>query len=148
MRILNRPEIEAHDDMARMMAFHDRLVNMRLLTLLHPKPDKEPLRLAFDNPVVITPLGDPISIQYSAWQLLDAKEKSFPWIDLPDLVGCPVTGIGYVQLSDWKKPAPYLQFINQVYLVCECPQGGCALRHDRPREDAWDVLPVLPNQNS
>jgi len=145
MHILTRPEIEAHEDMARQMAFHDRLLNMRLLAVLPPGPSgREPApRLAFDNQVILTPLVDPISIQYTVWALLDQNGKTFPWLDLPDLAGCPVTGVGYLQLSEWKRAAPCLQFLNRAYLVCEAPKGGCALRHDRPREDAWDVFPVL-----
>jgi len=143
MRILTRPEIEAHDDLARQMAFHDRLLNMRLLTILHPKSGNEPPRLAFDNQVIITPRADPIASRYSVWGLLDQSGKPFPWIDLTDLIGCPGTEIGYLQHPDWKHAAPYLQFLNWAYLVCEAPKGGCALRHDRPREDAWDVFPQV-----
>ncbi len=146
MRILTRPEIHAADpDMVRTMAFHDRLVHSRLLTLL-PESSSAPMRLAFDNQVTITPLLDPMSTRSSAWALVDQKGGTFPWLDLPDLIGCPVTGIGYFQHPEWEEQvaAPYLQFINRIYLVCETLNGGCALRHDRPREDSWDIFPQFP----
>lgn len=142
MRILTRTEIEeAEKEMVRIMAFHERLRNSRLLALLH-SDETDPLRLAFDNRVTLTPMyddhGSPGPIN---WSVLDRDGNLVPQLKLTDLIGCPVTGIGYMHDPCKHQAIPYLQFVNQLYVCCVTPAGGGVIRHDRPREDAWDVFP-------
>jgi hypothetical protein len=138
MRVLTLPEIEnAEDDITRIMAFHDRLLHSRLLTVC-PLKDHSQI-LAFDNRVTLNPMFDDQGTEgLTSWSLNDHEGKSFPQLELRDLIGCPVTGIGYLQDPDHKprEQVPYIQFLNKVFVCCITSQGGGVIRHDRPREDA------------
>jgi hypothetical protein len=136
MRILTRPEIESIKDLHQIMTFHDRLVHSHLLA---PLSVREDVALVFENHVKVTPLHNAGPCH---WELHDANGEAFPFVSLKDLVGCPVTQLGYFFDQDLEHPAiPYLQFLNCIHVCCFSPTGGAELRHDRPREDAWDVFP-------
>mgnify|MGYP006311909859 CR=1 FL=1 len=135
IRILTRPELEEVDDITRILAFHDRLIHSRLLTVL------ENGTLCFGNRVTVSPAPP---TDTPCWQLRDVEGRTFPQIGLHDLIGCPVTGVGYFHYpASSQTVIPYLQFLNRIQLCCFSDERSWMLRHDRPREDAWDVFPLF-----
>lgn len=138
MRILSRPELEQVEDMKRIIAFHNRLIHSRLLTIL------EDVILVFDNQVIVTPAPPTDS---SFWQLRDGNGRTFQEIEVYDLIGCPVTDVGYFSYPGASQPViPYLQFLNRIQLCFFTDKRNYMLRHDRPREDSWDVFPIFEHQ--
>ncbi len=135
MRILTRPELEQVDDLKRCMAFHDQLIHSRLLTILGDQT------LAFDNHVLVSPAPP---CEDSHWQLRDQLGMTVTLIDVPDLIGCPVTNVGYFSYPGCAQSViPYLQFLNRIQLCFFTDKANYMLRHDRLREDAWDTFPLF-----
>jgi hypothetical protein len=146
MRKLTRPEIEACGKaMPKIMQFHDKLIGSCLRRVIgrpisHPN---DPQSLIFElGATLVTQYDDEGNPGDTEWQIVDREGRFYHSIRVDDIIGHPVTGVGYFydEDNDDRRTIPYVEIANVFLLTCMTRHGGGVIHHHRPREDKWDLF--------
>lgn len=146
MRKLTRTEIESGGSaMPRIMKFHDQLLGSRLRrvatrSMSHPQ---EPPVLMFDQSATVsTQFDDEGNPGATEWVVTDLEGFIYEPVEIVDLVGQSVSGIGYLHdpENDCRSVIPCLEIARTFLICCMTPHGGGVIHHFRPRDDRWDLF--------
>ncbi len=146
MRRLTRSEIESGGSaMPEIMQFHDKLIGSRLRRVIgrpvsHPN---DPPPLIFEQgATLVTQYDDEGNPGDTEWQIVDPEGRLYPSVRIDDLIGHPVTGVGYFfdEENDDRRTIPYVEIAKVFLICCMTPHGGGVIHHKRPIDDRWDLF--------
>ena len=145
MRKMTRPEIEACGAaMPATMAFHDLLAGAKVLRVPGRRGAVKP------QPVLHLTGNVTLAMQYDdegnpgecEWEVLDTEGYLYTGVQVHDLRGKAVTGVGYFTVpdNDQRPVIPYVEFADLFYLCPMCREGGAVIVHHRAEQSRWDLF--------
>jgi hypothetical protein len=145
MRRLTRQEIEAGGcAMPGIMIFHDKLIGAKLIHVSGRRGVTQPPPVMhFSNDITLrTQYDDEGNPGDTEWQITDHEGYLYHPVQVHDLRGHDVTGVGYLldPENDCRHVIPFVEVANTFYVCCMTPHGGGVIFHDRPGEDRWDLF--------
>ncbi|MCC5851060.1 MAG: hypothetical protein JJU29_23470 [Verrucomicrobia bacterium] len=145
MRKLTRTEIEACGAaMPETMRFHDQLVGSKLIRATGRRGRTQPPPVLYfdDGGCLRTQFDDECNPGETEWMICDAQGHTMNVVKLTDLIGLPVTGIGYLldPDNDLRPVIPYVEIAESFHVCAICREGGAVICHHRAQDDSWDLL--------